>query len=300
VFLAGPPAPRTPETRLHLIRSGCQVFSGPAEHLQDPVIRADVGTYMADLTRPYALEVTPGLFGEPLSPALGQSYGEMGEALVRALVPDDEPVDLLVLAFSVHDLWPSRATAAHLSHVCPGAPMSFAICDQGSAAAFSGLRIAGEYAASAGCGRVLLIVVEQAGLPYPSAAPLPSRHQGVAMLFGPAPVPCARIVAVRQHPGVGAEGVAGLAAAELAELSASRRDVRLVLGDGLAAAWPAPGQGCGRRASVRAAAPGQPATGVWWELVAELAGDTGGPGLVVAADYDPGLRYLCLTGIEVG
>jgi hypothetical protein len=300
VFLAGPPAPRPPQTRLHLIRAERQVFPGPAEHLQDPVIRADVGTYMADLTRPYALEVTPGLFGEPLSPALGQSYGEMGQALVRALVPEDEPVDLLVLAFSVHDLWPSRATAAYLSHVCPGAPMSFAICDQGSAAAFSGLRIAGEYAASAGCERVLLIVVEQAGLPYPSAAPLPSRHQGVAMLFGTASMPPARIVAVRQHPAVGAEGVAGLVAAELAELSAGRPHVRLVLGDSLAAAWPGPAEGCGRRAPVRAAAPGQPSTGVWWELIAELADDDAGPGLVVAADYDPGLRYLCLTAIERG
>jgi hypothetical protein len=300
LFKAGPPAPRPPGLSLHLIRTESQVFSGPAEYLQDPVIRADVGTYMADMTRPYALEVTPGLFGEPLAPALGQSYGEMGEALVRALVPEDEPVDLLVLAFSVHDLWPSRATAAHLSQVCPGAPMSFAICDQGSAAAFSGLRIAGEYATSAGCERVLLIVVEQAGLPYPSAAPLPSRHQGVAMLFGAASVPPARVVAVRQHPAVGAKGVAELAAAELAELSAGRRDLRLVLGDGLAAAWPAPAQGCGRPARVRAAAPGQPSTGVWRELVEELADDTGRPGLVVAADYDPGLRYLCLTAIELG
>jgi hypothetical protein len=300
VFTAGPPAPRPPGTGLHLIRAERQTFSGPAEYLRDPVIRAEVGTYMADLTRPYALEVTPGLFGEPLSPALGHSYGEMGRALVRALVPPEEPVDLLVLAFSVHDLWPSRATAAYLSHVCPGTPMSFAICDQGSAAAFSGLRIAGEYATSAGCRRALLIVVEQAALPYPSAAPLPSRHRGVAMLFGPASGPAARVVAVRQHPAVGAESVAGLAAAELAELSAGRRDARLVLGDRLAAAWPAPAGGSRRRPRVRAAAPGQPSTGVWWELVDELAADEGRPGLVVAADFDPDLRYLCLTAIELG
>jgi hypothetical protein len=300
VLLAGPPAPRPPQTRLHFIRAERQVFSGPAEYLQDPLIRADVGTYMADLTRPYGLEVTPGLFGEPLSPALGQSYGEMGEALVTALVRADEPVDLLVLAFSVHDLYPSRATAAHLSHVCPGAPMSFAICDQGSAAAFSGLRIAGEYATSAGCERVLLIVVEQAGIPYPTAAALPARHQGVAMLFGAASARPARVVGVRQHPAVGAGDAAELAAAQLAEMSAGRRDVRLVLGDGLAAVWRAPAQGCGRRARVRAAAPGQPSTGVWRELAAELADDTARPGLVVAADYDPGLRYLCLTAIELG
>jgi len=293
--MAGPPALQPPGTGLHLIRAERQAFSGPAEYLRDPVNRADVGRYMADMTRPYALEVTPGLFGEPLSPALGHSYGEMGQALVRTLVPADEPVDLLVLAFSVHDLWPSRATAAYLSHVCPGTPMSFAICDQGSAAAFSGLRVAREYAASAGCRRVLLIVVEQAALPYPSAAPLPSRHRGVAMLYGDTSVPPARVVSLRQHPAVAGDSVAGLAAADLAELSADRRDVRLVLSDTLAAAWPAPAVG-----RVRVAAPGQPSTGVWWELVDELADDPGRPGLVVAADYDPGLRYLCLTAIELG
>lgn len=300
MFVARPPALRPPRTGLHLIRAERQAFSGPAQFLRDPVNRAGVGTYMADMARPYGIEVPPGLFGEPLSPALGHSYGEMAQSLVRTLVPADEEVDLLVLAFSVHDLWPSRATAAYLSHVCPGTPMSFAICDQGSAAAFSGLRIAGEYAASAGCRRVLLIVVEQAALPYASAAPLPSRHRGVAMLYGDTSVPPAQVVGLRQHPAVAADSVAGLAAADLAELSAGRRDVRLVLSDALAAAWPAPAVGSRRLPRVRVAAPGQPSTGVWWELVDELADDTGRPGLVLAADYDPGLEYLCLTAIELG
>jgi hypothetical protein len=47
-----------------------------------------------------------------------------------------------VLAFSPHDVQPGRQTAAYLSAVNPGAPMAFAVCDQGSAAAFSGLRVA--------------------------------------------------------------------------------------------------------------------------------------------------------------
>ena len=51
---------------------------------------------------------------------------------------------------------------------------------------------------------------------------------------------------------------------------------------------------------MRAAAPGQPSTGVWWELVDELAAGEGRLGLVVAADFDPDLRYLCLTAIELG
>lgn len=295
MFAARPPTPWPPANCLSLIRAERQAFHGPAEFLRDPVNRASVGAYLADLGRPYGIEAPPGQFADPLSPALGQSYGEMGESLIRALVPADEPADLLVLTFSVHDLRPSQATAAHLSHVCPGTPMSFAICDQGSAAPFSGLRVAGEYAASLGLRRVLLIVAEQAGLPYASAATLPSGDWGVAMLCGDTPDPSARVAGLRQHPAVGADRVPELAGADLAELSAGRRDVRLVLSHTLAQAWAAPPAD-----QVRVAEPGQPTTGIWWELVDELTGQAGRPGLVVAADYDPGLRYLCLAAIELG
>jgi 4-hydroxymandelate oxidase len=71
--------------------------------------------------------------------------------------------------------------------------------------------------------------------------------------------------------------------------------VGLVLGDALAAVWTAPAAG-----RVRVMPPGQPSTGVWWGLMDELSDDAGHPGLFVAADYDPGLRYLCLTAFDTG
>jgi 4-hydroxymandelate oxidase len=218
----------------------------------------------------------------------------MAEALIAPLVSIDEPVDLLVLAFSIHDVRPGRQTAAYLSHVTPGAPMAFAICDQGSAAAFSGLRIARGYASSAGVRRALLIVVEQAALPYDCPVPVPARHQGVAMVYGDRAEPPARVAGLRQHPGVPPADVPGLAAADLAELAAGHREVGLVLSDALATVWTAP---AARR--VRVTPPGQPSTGVWWGLIDEFTGGTGRPGLLVAGDYDPGLRYLCLTALEL-
>jgi 4-hydroxymandelate oxidase len=286
-------------------------FTGPAEFLADPPNRARVGEYLADMARPYAREVPVALFGEPPSPALGHSYGEMAEALIGPAVPAAEPVDLLVLAFSIHDLRPGRQTAAYLSHLTPGAPMAFAICDQGSAAAFTGLRIAREYAASAGIRRALLVVVEQAALPYDCPAPVPAQHRGVAMLYGAGlygaglyrdgAMPRARVADVRQHPGVPPGDVARLAAADLAELAASQHDVALVLSAALAAVWTAPAAG-----RVRVMPPGQPSTEVWWGLIDELTGDAdpvapaGHPDLLVAADYDPHLRYLCLTAFDTG
>lgn len=295
MFVARPPAaPRPPYRRdLHLVRAERRTFYGPAEFLANPVNRARVGEYLADMARPYAREVPAALFGEPPAPALGHSYGEMAGALIGPAVRADEPVGLLILAFSIHDLRPGRQTAAYLSHLTPGAPMAFAICDQGSAAAFSGLRIARAYASSAGIRRVLLIVVEQAALPYDCPAEVPSRHQGVCMLYDDRGGPGPRVVGVCQHPCVPPGEIAGLAAAGLAELAVGHREVGLVLGDALAAAWAAPAAG-----RVRVMPPGQPSTGVWWGLIDELAGDAHRPDLVVAADYDPALRYLCLTAFE--
>jgi 4-hydroxymandelate oxidase len=87
--------------------------------------------------------------------------------------------------------------------------------------------------------------------------------------------------------------VAGLAAADLAELADGHREVGLVLGNALAAAWTAPAAG-----RVRVMPPGQPSTGVWWGLTDELTSDAASPDVLVAADYDPALRYLCLTAFE--
>jgi hypothetical protein len=305
MFVARPPAGRPVHRDLDLVRAVRGTFAGPAAFLADAANRARVGEYLADAARPYGREVPAALFGEPPSPALGHSYGEMAEALIGPAVAGDEPVDLLILAFSVHDLRPGRQTAAYLSDVTPGAPMAFAVCDQGSAAAFSGLRIAREYAASAGVRRALLIVAEQAALPYDCPAPVPAEHRAVAMLYavaadgdradGDRAEPAARVAGLRQHPGVTPDGVAGLAAADLAELAAGHGETALVLSDALAAVWTAPAAG-----RVRVMPPGQPSTGVWWGLVDELSGNGGRPDLLVAADYDPGLRYLCLTAFETG
>ncbi len=239
----------------------------------------------------------------------------MAEALIAAVVPADRPVDLLVLAYSIHDVQPGRATATYLSSVCPGTPLSFAICDQGSAAAFTGLRIAMDYRADpTGSGRVLLLVLEQAVLPYPTApgvpAARPARHRGVAFLFerepaerepaeieptgprqfeGAAP---ARLVGLRQRPGVAVADVAEQAAADLADLSADRCRVRVLASPALAGSWPRPS------GDVLEVGPAdQPATGPWWQLLDVLATEqpAAEPDLLVVADYDPELGYLCLA-----
>ena len=262
---------------MNLIRAERRDFTGPAGFLTDDDRRAEVAEYFADLTRPFGT----GASSEPS----GQSYGEMATALMSAVVPADEPVDLLVLAFSIHDMWPGRATATFLSHLCPGTPLSFAICDQGSAAPFTALRLIRDH----GPRRALLLAVEQATLPYDCPATLPRQHRGVALLCGhnDNDGSGSRITGLSQHPDVAPPDVPALAARSLAGLSAGHGDVRLVLGEALADAWP------GHPEHTRAPA-GQPTTGVWWQL----AGTLTEPALVVVGDYDRELRYLCLAGIK--
>lgn len=268
------PDPASTHAGPNLIRIERAAFAEPATFLADDDHRAGIGTYLADLTRPFGIE--------PHAELSGQSYGEMATALLATTVADAEPIDLLVLTFSVHDLWPGRATAAYLSRVCPGTPMSFALCDQGRAAAFTGLRVVRAYRPR----RALLLVVEQAGIPYDSPAVPPDEHRGVAMLFGDADG--SPVTGLHQYSDVSPDAVADRATEGIAELSAGHDDVRVVLGDGLATAWPAhPGH--------TVVPAGQPATGAWWHLAEQL---TEPSDLVVVADYDPDLRDLCLTGIR--
>jgi hypothetical protein len=268
---------------LGVTRARWQAFPGSSDRALDP----DFREFLADLVRPYHLPLHP-------DPGGGHSYGEMLAGLIGELVPSDQPADALILGFAMPDVWPGRATATFLSHVCPGDPVAFAVCDQGRAVGFTALRLARDYVASGGWRRVLVAVAEQARLDYdpPAPASVPAGHAAFAMLCDVRPgaalahaVPWLR--AVRVYPGVPAEDASAFLDRELAALPESPRRT-LVLGEGLASL--VGGGGPGWR--IAHPPPGQPVTGVWRELADWIAA----PGdMLVLADYDPALRYLCLA-----
>jgi hypothetical protein len=227
-------------------------------------------------------------------------------SLIGDLVPPDQPADALILGFTVPDLAPGRATATYLSHVCPGNPMAFAVCDQGCAAGFTALRLTRDYATDGGWRRVLVAVAEQARLDYdpPAPASVPARHAAFAMMCDTIPAAAAGaqtgggapwLHGVRVCPGVPADQVSATLGRELAALpetepSAAGREQRtLVLGEGVASLA---GDGVpGWRSTFTR--PGHPTTGVWRELAAWVAAPGGGRFAI--ADYDSALRYLCLA-----
>lgn len=286
MYSAGPPDGTDPhDGPLRVRRADRRVFDGISATAFDPELRR----FLSDMVAPYGLALREEMFER----GAGHSYGEMAQDLIADTVRVDEPVDLLVLAFDIHDLRLGRATAAYLSSVCPGEPMAFAVCDQGTAGAFTALRLIGEYARSGACHRALLVVAEQSALHYEPATPavVPDRHAAVALLCDTSGTGAS--AAVRQHADVSADLVGAVLADDVAVLSAGRPDVTLVLGAGL-----------GRFAHTSltertvTAVSGQPFTGPWWELAGGLADWQDEGRLVLLADYDRGLRYLSVSALD--
>lgn len=267
------------------------VFEQTSASAHDPRFRS----FVSDLVTPYGLELREELLAE----GAGHSFAEMAEPLITALAPGGTaPVDLLVLAYDIHDLQPGRATATYLSHLCPGAPLAFSVCDQGAAAAFSALRLIQVYAGAESYRRALLLVTEQSALHYrpAAAAHIPGRHAAVALLLEDSG--SATLSRVRQHPGVTAERAVPLLAQQVDQLAGGRTGVKLILGAGL--------NGYGGPAlelpsaidEVITAPAGQPCTGSWWEFAGHQQRWSQVSPLVLVADYDPVLKYLSICAAD--
>ncbi|MFC1419648.1 hypothetical protein ACEZDE_23870 [Streptacidiphilus sp. N8-3] len=231
-------------------------LDGRSETSLDP----DLRVFLSDLVRPHGLALREDLLGQ----GVGHAFGEMGEVLLRAALAPDEPVDLLVVAFDMPDVQPGRANAVYLSRFCPGAPLAFAVCDQGTSAAFTALRIAADCARTGDVRRAVVLVMEQTALHYVPDRPvtLPRRNRAVALV-------CEWSedggMTVRQSSGSDLGPDQG---AELVRIGrkALGPDTAVILGADLP--------------------PGQPLTGVWTELADRLPGWRAEHRPVLVADLD--------------
>ena len=238
-----------------IIRAARRRFTAPSELSHNDAHLERFRRYTQDMLAPFGLGLGP-------HEHRGQTYGEMGAALLGELLPAGEEADLLILVHAVPDIVPGRATATYLSHVCPGGPLAFAVCDQGTAGAFTALRLARDYARGGDAARAVIIVAEQALLPYDTGTgPVPTVDAAVALLTGDRPVALVGELAVRAEDA----GVSGMLIASAAAAKRMSSPAETVL---------APEE--------------QPYTGVWWEL----AGLLGSVSDFTVADFDERLGYL--------
>ncbi|MFC4033185.1 hypothetical protein ACFO3J_17060 [Streptomyces polygonati] len=279
------PGPRPEPGPLQLAGAVGLGFSTDSPTALDPDLRVFVG----DLVRPYGLPLDE----ERITAGSGQSYAEMGEAVIAELVTPDRPVDLLIEVFASPDIQPGRAASVHLGSHCPGQPFAFALTEQGTAGAFSALRLVRSYLAGGAFERALVLVMEQAGLPYvpPDGTPVADRARAVGLLWERAsdltvtlPGESARLRPPEAHERIGAA---------LAETPATRREPLLLLGPGLADFAAPPG------AETLRARRENPYTGLWSLLADTLPRVRAERRSVLVAEYDPLLGYLDLARLRV-
>lgn len=283
MYRSGPPR-AAPGSPLRIAGARRQRYDADSKTARDPRLQV----FLSDMVAPYRLTY----HDEVRQAGLGQSYSEMCQPLIEELVPADQPVDLLVLAFDLHDLRPGQATSVYLSHVCPGDPLALTVCDQGTAAGFTALRLIQTYARTGTARRALLLLAEQATLHYdlPRPAPVPQRNVALALLLDAEHG--LELAPVRQRARVAAADVRAALAAEVAACGHSDRRT-LLLGPGLD---PADAAGVAVH-EVLSAPAGQPCTGLWWELAGDL-GRWSDTDQLLLADYEPALGYLSVSALQ--
>ncbi|RFU41885.1 hypothetical protein DZF91_09530 [Actinomadura logoneensis] len=239
-----------------------------------------------DLLRPYRRE----LRAEVLAQGRRNTFTEMSQALLAALGPLKDPLDMILVVNSVPDADPRRSPSCHLTDVAPGDALAFNLSDQGAAGPFTALRLVTEYAKVSGFRHALVVVLDQRTFPYDvtGADGVPEHDCAVGLLLGPTGP--AGEPAVHQRADVAPEEVPAHLNAE-GETSAV-----LVAGEGIEPDWIAPG----RFTEVIWAPEGRPCTGPWSALAASLPRLAArGPDHLVVADYDRAQRYLCLSSMDL-
>lgn len=278
------------------VRSAARIaFPESADRGHDAEYAARLDLYVRDMLREHALESAPDD-----RVRAGWSYSEIATELIGRGVPAQEAVDLLVLAYATPDINPGRNMAALLSERCPGAPLAFGLTDQGAASPFTGLRLIREYARTAGLRRALLLVAEQAALPYRvgsvASAAIPKGHTGVALLLGDASPAPEAAAPLHLGPIVTRVGVREDAIEQaIRALCPDPGSTTVIAGSALAGAadrFAATGSG-----RVRVAPPGRPLTGLWWEFADELDEQRGSRQSIVLCDYDPLQGCICAVAL---
>jgi hypothetical protein len=218
--------------------------------------------HFTDLTSLYGVAVRPDVLASP-----GTTFTALTRSLHAGLEPLG-PVDLAIVAHATPDLDCRLAAATYLAEAVPGAPLSFSVSDVGRCAPFTALRIATDYAARHGFARALVVIADQATLPY-DVDDRPAGDAGVALLLEPGGAPLSLV----HTPGVAVAELPDAVASGLASLVGSDERVAVVAGAGIDPELVRHG------GTVRSAPAGYPCTSLWEGLAESL-------GRVVLVEHD--------------
>jgi hypothetical protein len=155
---------------------------GPSDgpHVTEYPPRPAALRYLADMVTPYGVPYSEQTFLD----GNHNSYAYLGE---RLLAEAGIAPELLLVAHATADCEPGRSLSGHLSTVCPGDPLLFAVSDQGDLSPFSALRILRQYVAAGWRRDAMLLILDQSTLPYPSGRPAGAERvdNAIGLAFGP-------------------------------------------------------------------------------------------------------------------
>jgi hypothetical protein len=236
-------------------------------------------------------------FGMPFnvdafSQARSNSFKTMAAELLRVLSPSGSQYDLAVIAHATPDAEPSYP-GCYIAETVSGAPLAFAISEQGTVPAFTALRLVADIVQPGAFHRVLLLILDQRTLLYRGESCL--HDCGVALVF--AETGDLGTMSVQHWANVRVPDVGSRLGEEFGRLRAAGSAVTLFAGAGLDISRDL--LGLPADADVVRAPTGFPTTGVWLSLTARLKQWKGTGRQAVLADYDHELRDLCLCTLDV-
>lgn len=166
MFSAGAPVAATRTSPFAVLPMGLKTvlhrrFDSGADRLDGPIMTR----YFTDLAAGHDVGYSPDLVAR----AQGNTFISLARELLRDQV--SEPVDLVVVAHDGPDFDPRLSAPVNLTAVLPGGPMTYSVSGQGPLAGFLALRVAAGYVRRRPMRRVLILVMEQRGMPYAGARP---------------------------------------------------------------------------------------------------------------------------------
>ncbi|MEU4805231.1 hypothetical protein [Actinosynnema sp. NPDC023587] len=234
--------------------------------------------HFTDLTAGHDVALRPDLLTS------GTTFTALTRALHERLEPLAGPVDVAIVAHATPDLDCRLAAATYLSEALPGNPLCFSVSDVGVCAPFAAIRLARDYAARHGFRRALVVIADQATLPY-DVAHRPAGDAGVALLLEAGATPLALV----HRAGVPERDLPAALASVLADLVPDGGPRSVVVGAGVDPDVVL-SSGIAAGGAVRSARAGYPCTALW-DGLAESADR------VLLVEHDPATGDLGVASV---
>lgn len=166
MFSAGAPTAATRTSPFAVLPMGLKTalhrqFESGTDRLDGPIMTR----YFTDLAAGHDV----GYSSELVAQAEGNTFISLARELLDGQV--SEPIDLVVVAHDGPDFDPRLSAPVNLTAVLPGGPITYSVSGQGPLAGFLALRVAAGYVRRRPMQRVLILVMEQRGMPYAGARP---------------------------------------------------------------------------------------------------------------------------------